>query len=555
MATDVPVILAYQLPELVSPRSAGSIPLSPAKLGKWLDELPVLNIKQLSFDLPNYLHKFNQVNMPDKQRLAMLELLRLAVGYLHTVLTKRFSGKNFNLSEESQEIQWLAMKLISGMAMGYQRLLYNINKKGINIINRSHYTLLAQRTMYYLGEKICLSYVLSATHPKGLWQDFNTTYAFCRSLNLNSSKLKDSLAYGDIKGNIDALYYRVLVLTMASPYTLRGAEISQVYSGVTPWADSVSFDTQALFNKNGYAMGFNDDYGPIYYPDLTNISGKIKLDNSVLLLELKQWQDTATLPDSVNDKGMSDKLLDQLITNLEAKKRRSEPRFKAASEPMEIVMGLQDIDIFLGHIDALIENDEINSPIPEVDMGNTISEESETDWDKLRFYTPEVKITSARDIPMQTRQNAEQETEEITVRRHRFTVENESKMGACISCNNLHGTGLFIGEMMFIRGYDPEIWTLGIVRWMKTSGKTLQVGLYLVSAHVDSVEVIIDDVSVNALWIAESDYGDTLLLPKAQFNTDDQVQIIHNGEDFFAILDKEVWHSEGFSQFTFLSTQ
>jgi hypothetical protein len=556
MAKDVSEILAYQLPELISPRKAADIPLSPAKLEKWLEGLPLLNIGQLSYEIPRYIQQLNQINISDRDRFAMLELLRPVVDHLYTSLTKRFSRRNLDLSRESQEIQWLTHKMIHGMAVGYQHLLSSMAQKKIGLMNRNQYTVLAQRTVYYLSEQIRLSYMLCCVPPKGAWFELHCTYSYALSQRLTTNKLKDALAYFDEKGSIDTLYNRILLLSMVAPYSLRGAELEQVYYGLTPWTDLIRVrDNDAP--SNGYAIGFDDDYGPVYYPRLENIANKMVVDNSHLLRQLKRWQDSGDRPESFDQKGMSDKLLEQVALALEAAKTDSEEQYEGDNEPVEVVMGLQEIDLFLEHIDAIMNDDVINSPIPKVKIGESELDIGSIDWDTLQFYTPTIQPTSAREVSVK-KHVQQQDTDIPTVRRHKFTVENESKMGACISCNDLHGSGLFIGEMMFIRGYDPQIWTLGIVRWMRISENKLYVGLYLLSAQVDSVlvnkEGTTEEMTMNALWMADSDHGDTLLLPRAEFRVGNQLQLTHHGEALSVTLGKDVWHSEGFAQFTF-STQ
>ena len=554
MVKEVSEILAYQLPELISPRKAADIPLTPAKLEKWLTGLPLLNVNQLSYSIPKYIQQFNHINISDKDRFAMLELLRPVVAHLYISLTKRFSRRNLDLSRESQEIQWLTREMISEMAVGYQRLLFSIAQKKIGMMNRNQYTVLAQRTIYYLSEQIRLSYILCCVPPKKAWFELNCTYSYALNHDLTTSKLKDDLAYFDEKGNINTLYNRILLLSMVAPYSLRGAELEQVYYGLTAWTDLIQVRKNDE-SSNGYAIGFDDDYGPIYYPRLENIANKMMIDNDHLLRQLKRWQDSGDRPESFDQKGMSDKLLDQIVLALEATKVENEEQYEGDNEPVEVVMGLQDIDLFLDHIDAIMNDDVINSPIPKVKTTESELDIGSINWDTLQFYTPTIQPTSAREVTVK-RQVKQQEDDVPTVRRHKFTVENESKKGACISCNDLHGSGLFIGEMMFIRGYDPQIWTLGIVRWMKISENKLYVGLYLLSAEVDSVlvskEGTTGDVTMNALWMADSDeHGDTLLLPRAEFRIGNQIQLTHHGKEISATLGKDIWHSEGFAQFTF----
>ncbi len=164
MYVDGQAILGYELPNLDGGNS--EIPMTPNQLEKWLTALPILNIKQLAYELPKYIQELNRTNISDKQRLNMLEQLRPIVNHIYGTLTKRFRGSNLRLSKEYQEIQWLLNVLIAEMANGYKRLLFAIANRKPGWFKKGHYVLLAQRTLYYLGERICLSYLLSVDVPR-----------------------------------------------------------------------------------------------------------------------------------------------------------------------------------------------------------------------------------------------------------------------------------------------------------------------------------------------------------------------------------------------------
>ncbi|MDQ7072708.1 MAG: hypothetical protein Q9N32_03190 [Gammaproteobacteria bacterium] len=119
----------------------------------------------------------------------MLEQLRPVVAHLYTSLAKRFCRRNLDLSRESQEIQWLTHEMISEMAIGYQRLLLAISATKVGMMNRGHYTILVQRTMYYLSEQIRLSYMLCCEPPKGAWFELNHTYSYASMYKLTNTKI------------------------------------------------------------------------------------------------------------------------------------------------------------------------------------------------------------------------------------------------------------------------------------------------------------------------------------------------------------------------------
>jgi len=548
--------LDYQLPEFEI-TTATDIPLTPSQLEKWLSELPILNTNQLAYQIPKYIQDLNRVKLSDKQRFNMLEQLRPIVAHIHQSLTKYFRGSNLSLSTEHKEIQWLINVLMAEMAIGYQHLLFSLAKNNPSLFSRSQYVLLVERTAYYLSEKICLSYLLSTAVPDSVWKELNATYAYARKLKLNKKKLKDEFAFFAYnKGNIDSIYNRILLLSLVSPYSLRSAEIEQIYFGMLPWLNGIKLLNSSKAKNGDYIIDLKQDTGPKYQETGLHSDDKHLIDCSGLLSNLKAWLATGNAPKSANHKGMSKKLLNEVISKLESTKQRKDERLHNQGDRVEVVIGLRNIDVFLGHITSLIE--EQDSPIPEIridkDADKLILNDDNSDWDTLHFYAP-------KDAPKQRHESGVtsiEESKEPEVRRHIFNIENESERGVCLSCSDLHGTGLYIGELMFIRGFDPETWTLGIIRWMTLHNKKLKVGLYLLSAQVERVivgreGVAGDDVTINALWMAEGEHGDTILLPSAEFNTGDELLLDHKGDELEVTLGKVVWNSEGFSQFCIIA--
>ena len=545
--------LGYELPELGYMAAAVDIPLTPNQLEIWLAELPILNLNQLAYQIPKYIQDLNRTKLSDKQRFNMLEQLRPLVAHIYQLLTKRFRGGNLSLSSESQEIQWLVNVLMDEMAVGYQRLLFNLAKKNPSLFGRGQYLLLTQRTAYYLGEKICLSFLLSSAVPEKVWQEFNATYAYARKLKLHTKKISDEFAFIDQKkGSIESIYNRILLLTLVSPYSLRSAELEQIYFGLSPWLQGIKLINVSDATSHKHVLNLKQGRGPEFQDSILQGEDKYVIDCSELVDKLNVWLKTGNAPKSAKHKGMSKKLLIEVIDKLDSIKLRKEDRLYNQGELVEVVIGLQNIDLFLGHITSLIE--EHDSPIPQMKFDDVEpdiiwDEDSNNSWDTLHFFTPEDTLHNRSESTTSV-----ESAENLEVRRHAFNIENESEQGVCLSCSHLHGSGLYIGELMFIRGFEPEIWTLGIIRWMTLQNKKLEVGLYLLSAHVDQVIVTHregshDDIAVNALWLAQGEHGDTILMPTAEFKTGDQLALDHGKESMDVTLGESVWHSEGFSQF------
>lgn len=550
--------LGYQLPEL-SGSVETDIPLTPSKVEKWVAQLPILNTSQLAQDIPKYIKELNQIELSDKNRFEILEQLRPVVTHLYEALTKQLRGTKLDLSVQSEEIKWLADVLVSEMATGYQHLLFNQALKKAGMLNRKQYVLFSQRVSFYLSERIYLAYLLSNAVPEGVWKDFNSTYIYCRKYKLNTGKVQDKIAYlSPVKSDIDCIYNRVLFLTLVSPYSLRSAELEQIYYGLLPWFNDMKLSEIRKPMDNEYVVDLKQDKGVEFQRKVQDGNNKYLVNGDGLVKKLKKWFESGDgqAPASAKEKGMSRNLLAKIIARLDGTSQRSDERLYNPGERVEAIVGLQNIDVFLAYI-KLLAKKEKETPTFNAELEPQVKEAAQEDdidnWDTLQFY---VENHPARVDPS-TKIEAEEEEDSSKpeIKHHSFNIKNESRFGVCLSCSYQNGEGLFIGELMLIRGYDLDVWTLGIVRGMMVKDKKLEIGLYLLSAKVDQVTINQEnsgsDITVNALWLAEGEYGDTLLLPTAGYTKGDTLELDHKGESLTVSLGDVVWHSEGFSQFRF----
>tara|TARA_R110002050_G_scaffold9504_1_gene33217 strand:+ start:362705 stop:364384 length:1680 start_codon:yes stop_codon:yes gene_type:complete len=546
--------LGYQLPELLDTKMVKGIPVTLKQLEQWFSDLPLLNVQQLSSQIPRYIYKINRLPISDVQRFLILERLRPTVDYLYDSIIKKINGRSLYLSKEYREFERLTRELILGMAIGYQRLLFNKAKHKPSFFSRNKYRLLAQRVIYYLGEQVRVSYLFSMAVPKNIWKDLNASYAFSLYFRLNKGNITDQFTYHHSnKGTIENLYYRVLLLAMTSPYSLRNGELEQIYFGLESWLDDITLTKKVDTYSFGYAIEIYSDIGPVYIEELKPEQKYLRVDSSKLLYKLKRWLESDTPPRSAAKKGMSAKLLRHLISNLDSSKRGIRERLDSDGEQVEIIIGLQNIQNFLQHVNAIISSnvvDQISMNNKDEDANNIWGRRLESSWDLDQHYE-----SSAAPSLYKT-QNRSGDRIEPSVRRHIFTIVNKSETSVCVSCNSLHGNGLCIGELMIMRADNSESWTLGVVLWMNLSDKQLKAGLFLLSAKADWVTVdkmgTNDDVSIDALWLAGDEQDDTLFLTRAEFKTGDYLTLNYHGEDLSVTLTDTVWHSEGFAQFKFI---
>lgn len=546
--------LGYKLADAAGEFSS-ELPNSLESLALWLAERPMLNIDQLLHEIPAYIQEMNQVNLPDKARFKMLEALRPIVAHVHREIIKRFrKEKGVNLSLEFQEMEWLVNVLLREMALGYQRLLFNKGAKKARFYNRSHYAILAERVLYYLSERIAFVYMLHSVVPDSIWHDLNSTYYFSRNNKIDSLLISDDFVFSnDKKYSIEILYKRVLLLTILAPYSLRSAEIEQVYLGVLSLINRIELTADLASYEEGYVINWMTERGPSYSCEINEQIDSYYIDTKDFVKELKTWLMTQHAPDSDIDEGISKKLLREMVSKLNGSLKRLDERIPADGQQVEVIIGLQHIEAFLGHVEAL-KND-AETPIQEIKSGEfTINhhwneKSTKGDWDSFSF--------SPLDGPKpdQIKAKVDKKVEKpIKEPHYHFQIEDESSAGVCLRCDSEQSRDLVLGELLFILGQELGTWTLGIVRWIKVVNKNVNLGVYFLGGEIDFVNVSLStdsNKSMKALWLQEGQTGATLLLPTTKFLQGDVINTHRQGVDLTLILHEIVWENEVFSQFGF----
>lgn len=548
--------LGYELAEIDSKLDV-DLPITPDKLEQWLSQLPLLNIQELLRQIPSYIQNINHLAISDKHRFKMLELLRPIVAHIYREIIKRFrSEKGLNLSVEFQEMEWFIHVLLREMARGYQRLLVNIAHKEPGLFSRNHYALICERIMFYLSDRMSFVFMLHSIIPRTVWHDLHSTYRYALKSKLKQTTIKDDYVSSQpIKETIDNLYKRVLLISTLSPYSLRSAEIEQIYYGLLPLLHKIKLTPLTSDFNEGFVVNWQQDNGANFVSSVDEHSESWSIDMSELIEELKMWLETGKGPHAAEDKGMSEKLLAEMIGKLEGVIQRKSERFPVDGQQVEVIIGLPSIEAFLGRVDALKNDAEM--PIKEIKKDEfTINhhwgeKSKQGDWDSFSYSPLDAPKSDSK---KQAAENTEQEIKET--KRYFFEIENESEAGVCLSCEPEQAKDLFIGELIFILGHDFVTWTLGIVRLMKVENNKINLGIYFLGEKVDSVTARRSGVreknkTANALWLHEGQAMETLLMPSAQFKSGDEIIVNYQDLELTIQLSDVIWKNEVFSQFLF----
>jgi len=543
--------LGYKLADLSNTLSP-DLPSSSDKLAVWLEQLPMLNIDQLLHQVPSYLQELNQFKLADSMRFKMLEMLRPVAKHIYREIIKRFrSEKGLNLSVEFQEMEWLVNVLLREMALGYQRLLFNKAAKTPRFYNRSYYATLNQRVMFYLGERVAFIYMFHGLIPQAIWHDLNSSYRYARYLKLSELNVKDDFALEEGQNStVTTIYKRLVLLSIISPYSLRSAEIEQVYLGLLPLIAKIKFTKEIPENKNSYMINWEQDQGPLPMVIEHKESKNWFIDTSELITELSSWIVNGQSKYQGVDQGISVKFLAHIQGMLDGSSVRRNERTPVKGRQVEVIIGLKNIEVFLGHIEA-VKNDQGMTVeelhVDEFTVNHQWNEKvTDGDWDSLVFNPiDKVKPDFGKHVK-----------EEIVApeRRYYFDVENESAGGMSLHCNAEQAKGLVIGELILLFGSDIQTWTLGIIRWSTVANKKVYLGVYFLGEQIDFVNVKKADsnqITNKVLWLEGKGCATSLLMPTGKFLPREVVTTFHDGIELTLMLQDSIWQNDVFSQFRF----
>ncbi len=546
-------LLGYQL-EDIQANNGVDIPVTPAQLEQWLADRPLLNTSQLAQEIPEYLQQMNQIAIADKLRLHMLEMLRQLVDHLYKTLSKQMLGSYLNLSEKAQHIHWVLNVMLGEMATGYQRLLFNKARRDPGWLNRKAYVMLAERVAYYRSEQIMLAYQSSRMVSHQIWQTLHTTWNYAQVFKLTAVTIPDEYAFFPEKaGTIDILYKRALLLSMVSPYHLRSAELAQIYYGLVSWVDGMELSQATFPAKPGFYVNLSGDQGVrfLHIQDVTK--NDMAVDTTALQQQLSAWLQTGHGPKSAQYKGMSTKLLEDVLSCLDGSRRRLSERIANPGEQIEGVFGLTEIKALLQERQQTANYQERILPEKKTEPVFAIDSDweqrgDESGWSGLHYYTPPPPSAKPTMPPLV-------EDTENTVKTYPLTVVNESQNGVCLICHDRPEGSVYVGQLLLMRGHEMRQWTLGSIRWMCMDNTQLKTGVFLLSADVNCVRVNKQNShqsqEISVLHLGDGDGNYSLLLTQSDFEMGDELELMTYDAQGTIILSDIIWHSEGFAQFRY----
>ena len=573
--------MKLHIPERITP-GKDAFPNQPRKLKKWLAELPHANMGEMTRQIFSALRDLNRQQMPGKQRLEIMEMLRQPSRKIFDYLKKYFVNRTLPLPEKSRKIINLNLSLLQEMAYGYKAIVFDaangIDKK----TDQKTQAIAILRALRYQGELLLRSSEIYAETPKGVWYDIHQLYAHAAQLGRHNSPLDDN-EHPDGKASIEDYYKQILLFSLARPIALRQSDTERLYHKLNEWAALATLGARPVeaHIDRFFCADIDEDRPPSYLRQENCGEGKRVhiLDPSALVdvvrKEISQ-ADTSSKSVIVGD-AISPETLKVLAISWGVCPKR---RFSRADKQGHIAaaIGLRHAaeairkelapapqeDVQPRHksndpglsLEAIPEARQDDGYLTHTELGN----HEENAWDMVASGK---SLTDAYD-----RERKLLEAEKLRLKKEdpdlHWEVVNVSAGGYCLRWNSDSTSRAQIGELIALREREPGgnyQWRIGVIRWMQfTREHGLEIGVQVLSPRVIAATIRRtkrpNEEPFDALMlpgIRPIKQPPSVLAPAHAFKPGDRLTVNVFEQDMEIQLDEPKEHTGSFTQFQFIN--
>ena len=569
-----------------------------AKLGAWLDALPMANPRRTGQELLATLHKVNRATAPANQRFHLLEQFRPLIADISEILHKHYSAAAIPLDDKNRATAELNHALLGEMAYGYKAVLLATAENSYTDANRNLIVASALHAMHHLARLLVDSYALYSPEPKSLWLELHQLYRYAEYEGFLASGLPLETKQNDVR-SIDHTFRRILMLALANPYHLMQGEAMLVFRELDKWAAHCRILSlaAATMPTGQLYLDLESDAPPVYAPmsgqgiypmdgrvlDITGVLAVLEQRGKELMVSAKTTSGQLTLTGR-KLRNMYKRLAEAWGIRVERLSER-----KPRSNPIEIAIGISAAHHFASHgAEFAPESNEIalrNRKLGSKSHSLSLIAENDTPWvhedqaQRLATGIVEPRTSQFAADPVKDKDiwvkiystQAHHETKKSSNRNVTPTFENtvcqlhdESRGGMAMSCQKGHGLRLVVGEVIAFKSEhapNAEDWSIGVVRWLRTDAQEkLAMGIGMLADDTLAVAtrgvkgVGKDSEYFRSLLIPKLDptqYPTTLITPAAVFDMD-SIILVNTGTDvFYAQLTRLMDSTNSFSLFQF----
>ncbi len=236
-----------------------------AQVKLWLQSLPLTQAQQVSAQLYTAVHEISRLHTSSDNRLAILELLRVPVHQTLTALASKYLNQPLILPEAALKTATVAQAIQKHFLNSYLAVVRELCATPDAKDLQAQQALAIQRALTALGLLLLRSYQLYLPIANQVWAEVHALYQLACSLELEQFPIEDKLPHHQGLHNIHNTYLRILLLATARPNQLRQDEIENTYNLLEMLAPLAELDTYNPAGKENLFVVLTHSNRPPFY--------------------------------------------------------------------------------------------------------------------------------------------------------------------------------------------------------------------------------------------------------------------------------------------------
>lgn len=478
-----------------------------AQVKLWLQSLPLTQAQQVSAQLYTAVHEISRLRTSSENRLAILELLRVPVHQTLSGLALKYLNQPLILPEAALKTATVAQAIQKHFLNSYLAAAKELCVAQDTKDLQGQQALSIQRSLTALGLSLLRSYQLYLPVASQVWEEVHALYQLACALKLEQVYVEDKLPHHQGLKTIHNTYLRILLLATARPNQLRQEEIESTYNLLELLAPMAELDTYNPAGKeNLFVVLTNSNRPPFYKSHWRPASNpgaqpplEIRTCHLVGKLQEQQKVGNEGVDASVsqrNQLNLSAALTKHLAQAWSHLALRSFERQDVSAE-IEVTVGLTNIHFYLADeqpFNLFLNQSSAVAGVPEkgaiyqkrgVQLKATDTKKADDPWGDAFDITG--TPFDGRALPTFNIEKSIKSQEKVNYQGQHpiYTVPlmDRSPGGYGLEWRNEIPVQVRAGELLGLREYGRNKWSIGVVRWAHQIKGATQLGIQVIAPH------------------------------------------------------------------------
>lgn len=478
-----------------------------AQVKVWLRSLPLTQAQQVSAQLYTAVHEISRLRTSSENRLAILELLRVPVHQTLGGLALKYLNQPLILPEAALKTATVAQAIQKHFLNSYLAVVREICVARDSKDLQAQQALCIHRALTALGLLLLRSYQLYLPVASQIWAEVHALHALACALELEHLPVEDKLPHNQGLKTAHNVYLRILLLATARPNQLRQEEIESTYNLLELLAPIAQLDAYNPAGKENLFVVLTDSSRPPFYKShwrpASNPGAQppMEIRTSHLVGKLHEQQKVGNegvdaAVSQRNQLNLSAALTKHLAQAWSHLALRSFERQDVNAE-IEVTVGLTNIHFYLADeqpFNLFLNQSSAVSGAPEkgaiyqkrgVQLKAVDTKKADDPWGD----TFDIVGTALDGRAMPTfnieKQIKSQEKVNYQGQHPIYTVPlmDRSAGGYGLEWRNEIPVQVRAGELIGLREYGRNKWSIGVVRWAHQIKGATQLGIQVIAPH------------------------------------------------------------------------